>query len=198
MFLFRFLSYWLWIIKMYATTLIPDTSNINNKWINFVLCTFNLTKIFFDKTAITFSSECFSKSIHTKTEWKYPCGTQRNTICLQGWSSVHLAQLKAPQKMIAVGTRLFVASHIRRRKSSSGRGLYSNLPPLVKCSKLGTDVIPNTPQRCIRWLTLADLRTPRSTNCVYIDIAHYYQMYKTLEILCLESCLLFTIWRWWE
>lgn len=32
------------------------------------------------------------------------------------------------------GTRPFVASHIRRRKSSSGAGPYSNLPPLVKYS----------------------------------------------------------------
>lgn len=106
--------------------------------------------------------------------------------------------IKSAPKDDCSGNTPFCSQPYTKKKIKFWPRPLLKLPPLVKCSKLGTDVIPNTPQRCIRWLTLADLRTPRSTNCVYIDIAHYYQMYKTLEILCLESCLLFTIWRWWE
>lgn len=126
----------MWIIKMYTMTSIPDTPNINNKWINL---NFNrdiniYVSDLIDETVPMkqqVRGECLSQLIHTKTAWNYPWRNPGKHYQPTGWPPCTWHN-SAPTSDCGGNTPLCApiksACHIRRRKSCSGSGPLTYLP----------------------------------------------------------------------
>lgn len=154
---------------------------------------------------------CLSQLLHTKTVWNYPWRNPGKHYQPTGMTSRAPGTI-APPQVTVVGTRLFVPpSRVPAIYEGRNHVLVrpSNLSPLVKHKKLGIttqghnpqnlslvpeagpstsgstdhEVTPNTPQRCIRWLTLTDFHTGRNT-CIIIRCLKLQRFYVFSLVFC--------------
>lgn len=123
-------------------TLISDTPNINNKWINLNFNRdINIYETDFIDKKQQLRGECFSQLMHTKTAWNYPwCNPEKHYLPTE-MTSCAPGTIAPPTSDCGGNTSLCVpiqsACHVRRRKSCSGSGPRTCLPWFNTCNKLG-------------------------------------------------------------